>query len=292
VKRSDILALFDGNLRIPDSAEGKEKQENPSDDPNRLLLRSLLPEFLYANRPFDPATWPSTSRELATDKLGKEFISPDGRLKLSVEIIAYEEFNAVEYRPMLENISPIPTMIVENFRSLSWRAKREFMKHLGHGGEYQSVTIRRNYGSKSNYLDFVAQPVTLNVNSVYPRSFNNKAEMVADEGRCAADWLPFWGVDMNPAEGLLIGFGWTGAWRADFEIDKELFSMSAGMLKTHFRMEPGEKFIQPSVLVMFRENQSIEDAQNRFRRLLIDKFAPHEPNGAVRVNNSVMQVFC
>jgi alpha-galactosidase len=252
---------------------------------------TLLPDFNYDGKAFQTSDWRQNTIELNKGNFIKEFISGDGKLKLSIEVRAYPEFNAVEYRPSLENISNEKTGVVENFRSLAWHKPCEFMPHLGHGGEYRSVFIRRNYGTKSNYMDYVAQPVILNANKVFPRNFSTKAEMVTDEGRSSATWLPFWGVDMSPSEGLLVGFGWTGAWRADFDIYQGTFSMSAGMLKTHFRMEPGEKFIQPSVLIMFRENESVEEAQNRFRKLLSDHFAPRNANGKIRENQIFMPVF-
>lgn len=258
---------------------------------NRDQPPSLLPDFTYDAVPFITSLWRQDTVTMDPDHFLREFISGDGKLKLRVEVRIYPEFNAVEYRPSLENISDETTGIVENFRSLAWQAPVEFMKHLGHGGEYRSVFIRRNYGTKSNYLDFVSQPVILNTNTMYPRSFSNRAEMVADEGRSSATWLPFWGVDMTPSQGLLVGLGWTGAWRADFQSDQGVFTMSAGMLKTHFRMEPGEKFIQPSVLVMFRENESVEQGQNRFRRLLAEHFAPRDTQGKVRENQIFGAVF-
>ena len=195
---------------------------------------TLLPEFTYDGTAFVTSQWRQNTVDLDHGNFVKEFISGDGKLKLRIEVRIYPEFNAVEYRPSLENISNETSGIVEDFKSLAWRAPVEFMKHLGHGGEYRSVFIRRNYGTKSNFLDFVAQPVILNTNAVYPRTFSTKAQMVTDEGRSSATWLPFWGVDMNPAEGLLVGLGWTGAWRADFEVNQGTFLMSAGMLKTHF----------------------------------------------------------
>jgi len=258
---------------------------------NKAKAPTLLPDFTYDAAPFVSCRWKQNTVTTDPNRFVREFVSGDGKLKLSVEVRIYPEFNAVEYRPSIENISNEASGIVEDFRSLAWQAPLEFMKHLGHGGEYRSVFIRRNYGTKSNYLDYVAQPVILNTGTVYPRTFSTKAEMVTDEGRSSATWLPFWGVDMNPAEGLLVGLGWTGAWRADFSVNQGIFSMSAGMLKTHFRMAPGEKFLQPSVLVMFRENQTVENAQNRFRQLLIEHFAPRDAEGNVRVNQSPVAVF-
>jgi len=258
---------------------------------DNAIASSLLPDFTYNGIPFITSQWKQNTITTNPDRFVREFISRDGKLKLSVEVRIYPEFNAVEYRPSLENISKETSGMVEDFKSLAWRAPVEFMKHLGHGGEYRSVFIRRNFGTKSNFLDYVAQPVILNNCSVYPRTFSTKAEMVTDEGRSSATWLPFWGVDMNPSQGLLVGLGWTGAWRADFESDRGVFTMSAGMRKTHFKMEPGEKFMQPAVLVMFRENESVEQGQNRFRRLLTEHFAPRDAKGKVRENQVFGAVF-
>lgn len=214
------------------------------------------------------------------------FTSPDSRIRLNVHFKLIEKFNAVEYFCELENICRIPTSIVENFQSLALQCSTEFIKSIGHGGQNREVRIRRNFGTVSNFSDFTAQPATL-----YPLKLNrttgNFLSMSSSYNCSAAEWLPYFGIDFDSENGLIAGIGWSGAWRADFNLSQDgVFSAFAGLSKTHFRMLPGEKLRMPSILLAFREKESVECAQNRFRRMLFEEYSPKDAGGS-RIPNAV-----
>ena len=119
----------------------------------------------------------------------------------------------------------------------------------------------------------------------------DRMSMISDEGRPSATWLPFFGIDFDELNGLNIGIGWTGAWRADFCYKAGCLMVNSGMLNTSFHMEPGEMFIQPNVLMMFREDESVEVAQNHFRHLLLEHFSPRSDVGSITVNPISVGIF-
>lgn len=253
---------------------------------------SLLPEFTYDGEAFDPARWSLQIREIGADCREIRFTSPDGLLELELDVRFYPDFDAVEYTPVLRNPGTEPGGLVENFRSLAWRSKVAHCPDRGHGGEPRTVLLRRNFGTKSNYLDFVAQDVMMGVGGWLLREETRRVAMVADEGRSSANWLPFWGVDFTPEHGILVGLGWSGAWRADFELtSNDCFTMTASQLATHFRVLPGEELRSLMVLVMFRDGIGVEAGQNRFRRLLGAHYAPHDVAGRPEVNPISLPVF-
>ena len=243
-------------------------------DPN-AALESLLPAFDYNGNAFDPKWWRRSECEAETDRIRVDFLSPDSRLVLQLDIRFYPDFDAVYYTPSFVSVCDAPSGIVENFRALAWRSRIPRDANLGHGGETRTVMLRRNYGTQSNYLDFAARNLALTNGGVpKKREGGNRAEMVANEGRSAASWLPFWAADFAPDDGVLIGLGWSGAWRAEIELNDEgIFRMDAGMLATHFRLEPRETLRNVAVLVCFRRGLGVTAGQNRFRRLLTEHFA-------------------
>lgn len=235
---------------------------------------SLLPAFEYDGKSFDPEIWRHTWRDKGCNRSEVEFLSPDGRLKFLLDIRVYDDYDAVYYIPYFISICGIPSGIIADFQALSWRSRTVRNPNLGHGGESSPVFLRRNYGTKSNCLDFVARNVPLSSGGCPNMRGEHKVVMQADEGRPSAEWLPFWAADFAPDDGVIIGLGWSGAWQAEIELEREgIFRMEAGMLETHFRVEPYETLRNIGVLVCFRNGIGVTEGQNRFRNLLIEHFA-------------------
>lgn len=59
-------------------------------------------------------------------------------------------------------------------------------------------------------------------------------------------------TEIVDGSGVEVAIGWSGAWRGDFALDQNCLTASAGMVRTHFRLLPGETIRQPSVLVFTR----------------------------------------
>ena len=197
-------------------------------------------------------------------KVIREWTSPDRRILLRSTETEYHLFHAVEYVPELLCIGEAKTGIVSDFKSLSI-------------DEASSRTIVRALrGTVCSARDFMPETPVLGGG----QGETNRFEMVATEGRSSAQWMPWWGVDFASGEGLEIGLGWTGAWRADFVSDGRVFKMSAGMVKTHFRLHPGEILRQPSVVV-FRRNPHVmpREMQTLIHRFMVDVKSPRDRNG-------------
>ncbi len=164
-----------------------------------------------------------------------EWTSPDGRLRIRSMEVAYRQFDAKEHWPELVCAGSDPTEIVEDFKSFSFvRAAT-------------NTVLRALRGTTNTANDFT--PVTV---AFGPGAASNEFSMAETEGRSSAQWMPWMGLDFPEGDGIEVALGWCGAWRADCMWRAGSFGMDAGLLKTRFRLLPGERLIQPAILVFDR----------------------------------------
>ena len=222
--------------------------------------------FSYAGR---PATWldvtPRVQKTVQdTDRLTKtvrEWKSPDGKLTLRSTETAYKKFPVREYLPELVCAGDEPTEIVDGFRSFAMTRPAK------------GAVLRALRGTVCSPKDF--EPVTFTFGGA-----GGACSLVATEGRSSAQWMPWMGVDFPEGDGEEIAVGWSGAWRADASFTNGTFSLSAGMVKTHFRLLPGEMIRQPSVLVFARAAGVTPQAmQTLIHRFMLDEKCPRDAQG-------------
>ena len=190
-----------------------------------------------------------------------EWTSADGKLLLrSIETV-YKKFPVREYLPELVCVGDKPTEIVDGFRSVS-------LSRTANG-----AVLRALRGTVCTDKDF--EPVTV--------AFDGNAtaySFVATEGRSSAQWMPWMGIDFPTGDGVEVAIGWSGAWRADATFTNSTFSLSAGMVKTHFRLLPGEMIRQPSVLLFTRAGGITPRAmQTLIHRFMLDEKCPRDAQG-------------
>ena len=219
--------------------------------------------FNYEGTPFVPNEW--SPEERTSDDLQPQIIytSPDGRLRLTVTYRQYEGYPVTEVRPVLECTSSEPTGIVDDFTSL--RLSRDCNAH--------GVKVRRITGSASQLTDFSHQDVML-----LRRHECDGLHMSSNQGRSAA-WLPYIGIDFDALHGMEIAIGWTGTWRADMHYDSQFLFSTSMLGPMHFRMEPGEQFQMPYVVVYEREQKTLEQGLAEFRRFVIQHKSPRNAHG-------------
>ena len=224
--------------------------------------------FNYAGRPAQGVAEAPVVRtlrdEAARKTVVREWTSPDGRLILRSTETEHKHFGAVEYVPELVCVGAAPTEIVDGFRTLAFsRASAR-------------TVLRALRGTVDTDRDFETVTPVLGKG----KGETNRFEMVATEGRSSAQWMPWWGVDFASGDGVEIGLGWTGAWRGDFAVKDGVFSMSAGLVRTHFRVLPGETLRLPSLLVFTRPAGVTPRAmQTRIHRFMVDVKSPRDAKG-------------
>lgn len=207
-----------------------------------------------------------------------------GRLMLRLNMRIYRKFPIVECQPWLENPGAEPSGIVEEFRPLDLQEElppQNLVMPDWQDGTH--ITVRYNLGSCADINDFIPQ-----TRELWTRSGSNRFVMESCEGRPSSTFLPYFGVDTGEFEGMNIGVGWGGAWKAEIEIPVEnwpIFSLlhhyriSLSMLRTRFRVLPGEKLRQIGFFLHFRGGKSVREAQNEHRRFMVAHHAPRDSKG-------------
>ena len=190
-----------------------------------------------------------------------EWTSPDGRLLLRSTETIYRNFPVREYLPELVCLGDQPTEIIDGFKSVSLVRPTD------------GAVVRALRGTVCSDKDF--EPVTFALGTNTP-----SCSLVATEGRSSAQWMPWIGVDFPGGDGVEVAVGWSGAWRADASFTNGVLSLSAGMVKTHFRLLPGETIRQPSVLLFTREpNVTPRAMQTLIHRFMLDEKCPRDAQG-------------
>lgn len=140
-----------------------------------------------------------------------------GRLMLRLNMRIYRKFPIVECQPWLENPGAEPSGIVEEFRPLDLQEElppQNLVMPDWQDGTH--ITVRYNLGSCADINDFIPQ-----TRELWTRSGSNRFIMESCEGRPSSTFLPYFGVDTGEFEGMNIGVGWGGAWKAEIEIPVE-----------------------------------------------------------------------
>lgn len=207
-----------------------------------------------------------------------------GKLVLRLNMRIYRTFPIIECLPWLEYSGSEPGGLIEEFHSLDLLEDlppQNLVMPDWQDGTH--ITVRYNLGSCADINDFIPQQREL-----WTRTGSNRFVMESSEGRPSSTFLPYFGIDTGESDGMNIGVGWGGAWKAVIEIPVENnsvfynlhhYRISLSMLRTCFRMLPGEKLRQIGFFLHFRGEKSIRDAQNEHRRFMIAHHAPRDSAG-------------
>ncbi|HXI16660.1 MAG TPA: glycoside hydrolase family 36 protein [Chloroflexota bacterium] len=99
-------------------------------------------------------------------------------------------------------------------------------------------------------------------------------------GRSSDGALPFFNLQVLAgaadcdAGGVVLAIGWTGQWKAAWAREESSLRATAGMERTHLRLQPGETIRTPRILLIPWQGDDAEIGQNLLRRLLLDEYCP------------------
>ena len=216
-----------------------------------------------------------TLRETSdADTLCREYLFEDA-LKVTSAARKIAGFDAYEWVNRFENVSDENTRVItelwdadieipwaheEPRRSTPWQPDRS--KH---------TIIHSTRGSTSGPSDFSdAEKI------IFP---NQNATYSCVGGRSSDGTAPYFNVHKE-GRGVIVALGWTGQWRAYFELGTDSLKIKAKIEDTEFYVKPGECFRTLSVTVMNYEG-SVSDGQNLWRRLMMQEYS----NTLTRVGN-------
>lgn len=211
-----------------------------------------------------------------TDRL--TWKDPETGIVCEVHLTRYERFAAAEWTIYLRNESSNDSARIHDFSALDsswtspvmpilWRTegsdgRREDFRFFGQ-------QMRQSMWTESRNLQLNSQ-----TNRAYRVGLSNSL-FEADE-RPSATWLPFFNLQTGD-DGLIVGLGWNGAWRAGFEQGGDRTTrITAGMERLDTILHPGEQIRSPLILVLYYEG-TVRHAQNVFRQFALKYHTPQRP---------------
>ncbi len=186
-------------------------------------------------------------------------------LECEVSLKEYPDFPACWYQVKFRNTSDKDSAIIRDIRSLDLRWRQD---------EQNRTFVTTWTGSNlAEHDDFDSQRNFLERQAVLEE---DGIHLAGQLGRCSGNWLPFLNLEQG-GRGLFVAVGWTGQWSCDVACDRRyMTTIRAGMEQTHFILRAGEEVSQPSIMLMFLEDNTPVRRQNIFRRFMREHIIPKE----------------
>lgn len=249
------LSMADGTVRRLD--------ENQNE---LLFLTEELPfSFLYGGTPSGQLlrTWSRTVQSKPMPDWTEhqiEWTDPHTGLRVTALVKVFTRFPAADWLLFFENTAAKDTPILENIQALdvllaTGLAKRPAFLHQ----------LKGDSCSEESFAPFTT-----------PLAAGQSLRLAPTAGRSSAvSAFPFFNLEYG-GQGVITAVGWSGQWAASLDRRAEgPTRLRVGMELTRLLLHPGEKIRTPRVLVMHWEGKR-QDAQNRFRRLMLFHYVPKQ----------------
>ncbi|MCA9442094.1 MAG: alpha-galactosidase, partial [Candidatus Omnitrophica bacterium] len=189
------------------------------------------------------------------------YSDPNTGLEVRWEGMEYRDYETIEWTVFLNNHGESDTPIISNLQGLDTTIKRS-------GGE--EFILHYNRGDNCSPTSY--EPLTRELGS------DTKLTLAPTGGRPTNFEFPYFNI-RSATQSLITVVGWPGQWAATFESEGEdSLHLVAGQEKTHFVLHPGEEVRTPLIVLQFSEGGDWIDAQNNWRRWMIECNIPR-PNG-------------
>ncbi len=226
--------------------------------------------FRYGGKP-SAQLLPSWSRteETAADPNSRLdryiYTDPATGLQVTAEVRSYPDApGAADWVLLLRNTGRKDTPILEDILPLDQTIAAAARESI----------LRRDRGSMGRADDF--EPVEEQLGP------GSAIHLQSGGGRPSYRYsLPMFNLQTGSGtlnSGMIGAIGWTGNWKADFAYapDSRSVAMRAGMQRTHLLLHPGEEIRTPRIVLMPWSGGDWNDAQNRWRRLVLAHYTPQK----------------
>lgn len=246
------------------SCKKKEPQHPKQGYVCELTLNATYPfSFVYDGKRSGEIinTWKkeTTLEDLDADRKLKtvSFTDPETGLQVRFERIVFQDYKAVDWVIWFENTSDKPTPIIENVQALDFN-----MDDPEEMGGYGFTAMR---GAPSNMHDFEIRSGRL--------SPGDSIRLDTYGGRSSNNYAPFFKLTAGSGASF-YAIGWSGQWVSDLVCYENRLNVRAGMEKTHFRLEPGEKVRTPSIVIFYDSEHTGYTANGNYRQFLLKHYVP------------------
>jgi alpha-galactosidase len=230
---------------------------------NEKFAKGIVPPFSfdYGGKSSDSfiTGWNYKSEKLKSTEVGVEnylYTYSDNRSGLVVKcfVTYYSNFNVAEYMLRFINTSSQNTPIIENTevinQSFSYNQKGTFILH-------------HSLGSNAAVNDFQPFDEAMQIGkSIY---------MTPVGGRSSDHTaFPFFNIESQAKQGIVVAVGWTGKWFADVvQKDEKSVSLKSGMENMHLTLYPKEEIRTPKICLLFWNGEDRMIGHNQFRRFIL-----------------------
>jgi len=197
-------------------------------------------------------------------------------LKFTNRARKYGDFDAYEWVNELENTGEGETEIISELWDADVSipfAHEEKRTPSAYCPERNEVTqVIAPLGANVGERDFSAEVDEISFTMPDYLFPGQSVRFKSTSGRSSDGRAPFFNVHRG-GRGFIAAVGWTGQWNCRIERESDAVNFRSKIEDTHFCLYAGEKIRTSSVLIMLYEG-SVEDGQNKWRRLLRKHFSP------------------
>ena len=178
----------------------------------------------------------------------------------------YPDHRAVEWQLRLEAPATQDSPIYRDLESAN------FILELPDNSD---ITLHWSRGSHASPNDFEPRTQTLTLGAEAYR-------LESIGGRSSDGCMPYFNI-ANQGGGVVLAIGWTGDWKASFEmVSDRKVRFTAGLKRTHFKLGAGQVVRLPSMVMMSYRGNWI-DGQNQFRQLMLKHLTPTHHDAKTRM---------
>ena len=228
----------------------------------------------------------SLDRKISEQTNGKitrtlTFTEPNGRLQAICTAVDYIDYPFVEWTLRFKNLSDTETPVIEDVKVIDAFFGRDYFEQRSFNGwdaecgeaarwnRQHEFKLHYSIGSPCRADDYMPHELTMTA--------NQKRTFVSDDGRPTGAYLPYFNLE-SFKRGWIVVLGWSGQWSATFDRSSELEThVCAGQELTHFKLLPKEEVRSPIAVVGPWFRDTWYDAQNVWRRWMIEFNVPRIP---------------
>jgi len=206
-----------------------------------------------------------SERNSPLDKVRTQHLISYADAKTGLEIrwegVEYEGLRTIEWTLFFKNAGSDDTPILQDIQALDFRLARSSQD------EFVLRTTRGDCCSPESFAPVVQE--------LGP---GKTVRFAPSGGRPTNQAFPYFNLRAG-SQGVILAVGWPGQWAASFERDAEQsIRVKAGQELTRFTLHPGEEVRTPLIVLQFVEEGDWVDAQNAWRRWMIQYNVPN-PGG-------------
>ncbi|MDO5309543.1 MAG: alpha-galactosidase [Planctomycetia bacterium] len=210
------------------------------------------------------------------------FTEPNGRLQVKCTAIDYIAYPFVEWTLNFKNLSNENTPIIEKIQPIDMIVGRDFFERRPYSGWdpecgeaarwNQEHEFKLHYSKGSPYSPDDYWPYTQVMNP------GDSKDVATVAGRATGERMPYFNIE-SYKKGWIVVLGWSGQWSSNFKRQGELeLHVTAGQELTHFKLLPGEEVRSPIAVAGPWVRDSWIDAQNVWRRWMLEYNVPRVPD--------------